>query len=62
MGQDASREPAPSPQQGPGVLVGDCCGGATIMRAGDQPDFVGLVYIATFARDAGASPPAVPFG
>jgi hypothetical protein len=49
-------------QQGPAVHVGHCCGGAAIMKAGDRPDFVGLVYIAAFAPDAGESLLAARFG
>jgi hypothetical protein len=39
----------------------DCRGGAAVMKAGDRPDFVGLVYIATFAPDA-ARARRPPFG
>jgi hypothetical protein len=40
----------------------DCRGGAAVMKAGDRPDFVGLVYIAAFAPDAGESLLAARFG
>jgi len=43
-------------QKGPVLLVGHSYGGAVITEAGDQPDVVGLVYIAAFAPDAGESP------
>ncbi|WP_347905375.1 alpha/beta hydrolase [Pseudomonas purpurea] len=43
-------------QQGPVLLVGHSYGGAVITEAGDQPNVVGLVYIAAFAPDAGESP------
>jgi len=36
--------------------VGHSYGGAVITEAGDQPNVVGLVYIAAFAPDAGESP------
>jgi pimeloyl-ACP methyl ester carboxylesterase len=42
-------------QQGPVLLVGHSYGGAVITEAGDQPNVVGLVYIAAFAPDAGES-------
>lgn len=38
---------------GPVLLVGHSYGGAVITEAGDQPNVVGLVYIAAFAPDAG---------
>lgn len=38
------------------LLVGHSYGGAVITEAGDQPNVVGLVYIAAFAPDAGESP------
>ena len=41
---------------GPVLLVGHSYGGAVITEAGDQPNVVGLVYIAAFAPDAGESP------
>ncbi len=43
-------------QDGPVILVGHSYGGAVITQAGDQPNVVGLVYIAAFAPDAGESP------
>ncbi|WP_395608060.1 alpha/beta hydrolase [Pseudomonas sp. B22129] len=43
-------------QKGPVLLVGHSYGGAVITEAGDQPNVVGLVYIAAFAPDAGESP------
>jgi pimeloyl-ACP methyl ester carboxylesterase len=43
-------------QKGPVLLVGHSYGGAVITEAGDQPNAVGLVYIAAFAPDAGESP------
>jgi hypothetical protein len=49
-------------QNGPVVPVGHCHGGAAIMKAGDRPDFVGLVYIAAFGPDAGKSLLAARFG
>jgi pimeloyl-ACP methyl ester carboxylesterase len=42
--------------RGPVLLVGHSYGGAVITEAGDQPNVVGLVYIAAFAPDAGESP------
>ncbi|MFM0209587.1 alpha/beta hydrolase [Paraburkholderia sediminicola] len=42
--------------KGPVLLVGHSYGGAVITEAGDQPNVVGLVYIASFAPDAGESP------
>ena len=44
---------------GPVLLVGHSYGGAVITEAGDQPNVVGLVYIAAFAPDAGESPGAI---
>lgn len=44
---------------GPVVLVGHSYGGAVITEAGNQPNVVGLVYIAAFAPDAGESPAAL---
>lgn len=41
---------------GPVLLVGHSYGGAVITEAGNQPNVVGLVYIAAFAPDAGESP------
>jgi pimeloyl-ACP methyl ester carboxylesterase len=46
-------------QQQPVLLVGHSYGGAVITAAGDQPNVVGLVYIAAFAPDAGESPGAI---
>lgn len=46
-------------QAGPVLLVGHSYGGAVITEAGDQPNVVGLVYIAAFAPDAGESPGAI---
>ncbi|MEO8726185.1 MAG: alpha/beta hydrolase [Acidobacteriaceae bacterium] len=43
-------------QKGPVLLVGHSYGGAVITQAGDQPNVVGLVYIAAFAPDDGESP------
>ncbi|ABF11819.1 alpha/beta hydrolase [Cupriavidus metallidurans] len=43
-------------QPGPVLLVGHSYGGAVITQAGNQPNVVGLVYIAAFAPDAGESP------
>ncbi|MGE7955112.1 alpha/beta hydrolase [Pseudomonas sp. NPDC089530] len=45
--------------EGPVLLVGHSYGGAVITEAGDQPNVVGLVYIAAFAPDAGESPGAI---
>jgi pimeloyl-ACP methyl ester carboxylesterase len=39
--------------KGPVLLVGHSYGGAVITAAGNQPNVVGLVYIAAFAPDAG---------
>lgn len=41
---------------GPVVLVGHSYGGAVVTEMGDQPNVLGLVYIAAFAPDAGESP------
>jgi pimeloyl-ACP methyl ester carboxylesterase len=43
-------------QKGPVLLVGHSYGGVVITEVGDQPNVVGLVYIAAFAPDAGESP------
>lgn len=43
-------------ENGPVLLVGHSYGGAVITEAGNQPNVVGLVYIAAFAPDAGESP------
>lgn len=42
--------------EGPVILVGHSYGGAVITEAGNQPNVVGLVYVAAFAPDAGESP------
>lgn len=42
-------------QKGPVLLVGHSYGGAVITEAGNEPNVVGLVYIAAFAPDAGES-------
>ncbi len=42
-------------QKGPVLLVGHSYGGAVITAAGNQPNVVGLVYIAAFAPDDGES-------
>jgi pimeloyl-ACP methyl ester carboxylesterase len=42
-------------QKEPVLLVGHSYGGAVITEAGNQPNVVGLVYIAAFAPDAGES-------
>ncbi|MCU0070236.1 alpha/beta hydrolase [Pseudomonas koreensis] len=41
---------------GPVLLVGHSYGGAVITQAGNQPNVVGLVYIAAFAPDQDESP------
>lgn len=45
--------------EGPVLLVGHSYGGAVITEAGNEPNVVGLVYIAAFAPDAGESPGAI---
>ena len=40
-------------QKGPVLLVGHSYGGAVITQAGNQPNVVGLVYIAAFAPEIG---------
>ena len=40
-------------QKGPVLLVGHSYGGAVITQVGNQPNVVGLVYIAAFAPDEG---------
>lgn len=45
-----------SQQDGPVLLVGHSYGGAVITEAGNQPNVIGLVFIAAFAPDAGESP------
>jgi pimeloyl-ACP methyl ester carboxylesterase len=42
-------------ENGPIVLVGHSYGGVVITEAGNDPNVVGLVYIAAFAPDAGQS-------
>ena len=42
-------------QDGPAILVGHSYGGAVISEAGRHERVAGLVYIATFAPDAGES-------
>src|SRR5215471_11032118 len=42
-------------QKGPVLLVGHSYGGVVLTEAGNQPNVVGLVYIAAFAPDAGES-------
>ena len=42
-------------QKGPVVLVGHSYGGVVITEAGNDPNVVGLVYIAAFAPDTGES-------
>ena len=42
-------------QKGPVLLVGHSYGGVVITEAGNQPNVVGLVYIAAFAPDVGES-------
>lgn len=44
-----------SAQKGPVILVGHSYGGAVITEAGNDPNVVGLVYIAAFAPDKGES-------
>ena len=44
---------------GPVLLVGHSYGGAVITEAGNQPNVIGLVYIAAFAPDAGESPGSI---
>lgn len=46
-------------QQGNVLLVGHSYGGAVITQAGNEPNVVGLVYIAAFAPDAGESPGSI---
>lgn len=40
-------------QDGPTILVGHSYGGVIITEAGNEPNVVGLVYVAAFAPDAG---------
>src|SRR4249920_2608279 len=42
-------------QHGPVILVGHSYGGVVITEAGNDPQVVGLVYIAAFAPDKGES-------
>src|SRR5215510_3398484 len=42
-------------QDGPVILVGHSWGGAVITEAGDDPKVAGLVYVAAYVPDAGAS-------
>src|SRR5262249_4894667 len=51
-------------QDGPVILVGHSWGGAVITEAGDDPQVVGLVYVAAFVPDIGASAndTSAPFG
>src|SRR3984957_5680600 len=42
-------------QKGPVLLVGHSYGGAVITEAGNQPNVVGLVFIAAFPPGAGES-------
>jgi pimeloyl-ACP methyl ester carboxylesterase len=57
LAEDAERTRKMMAQQnGPILLVGHSYGGAVITEAGDQPNVLGLVYIAAFAPDEGESP------
>jgi pimeloyl-ACP methyl ester carboxylesterase len=51
-------------QDGPTILVGHSWGRAVITVAGDDPKVAGLVYVAAYAPDAGASAneTSTPFG
>lgn len=51
-------------QDGPAILVGHSWGGAVITQAGDDPKVAGLVYVAAYTPDAGASAneTSTPFG
>jgi len=51
-------------QDGPVILVGHSWGGAVISEAGEDPKVVGLVYVAAFVPDVGASAneTGAPFG
>src|SRR5215471_7250048 len=42
-------------QDGPVILVGHSWGGAVITEVGDDPKVVGLVYVAAFVPELGAS-------
>ncbi|GMA14234.1 alpha/beta hydrolase (plasmid) [Deinococcus metallilatus] len=46
-------------EEGPVLLVGHSYGGAVITEAGNEPNVVGLVYVAAFAPDSGESPGAI---
>lgn len=60
LAEDAERTRKMVAQQaGPTLLVGHSYGGAVITEAGNQPNVVGLVYIAAFAPDAGESPAGI---
>jgi len=51
-------------QDGPVILVGHSWGGAVISEVGDDPKVAGLVYVAAYAPDVGASAneTSAPFG
>jgi pimeloyl-ACP methyl ester carboxylesterase len=51
-------------QDGPVILVGHSWGGAVITEAGDDPKVAGLVYVAAYTPDIGASAndTSAPFG
>jgi len=51
-------------QDGPVILVGHSWGGAVISEAGDDPKVVGLVYVAAYVPEVGASAnqTGAPFG
>jgi pimeloyl-ACP methyl ester carboxylesterase len=51
-------------QDGPVILVGHSWGGAVITEAGDDPKVAGLVYVAAWVPDVGASAneTSAPFG
>ena len=51
----AATKRALAAQNGPSVLVGHSYGGVVITEAGNDPNVVGLVYIAAFAPDEGES-------
>jgi pimeloyl-ACP methyl ester carboxylesterase len=51
----ATTKRAIATQDGPVILVGHSYGGAVITEAGNDPNVVGLVYIAAFAPDRGES-------
>jgi pimeloyl-ACP methyl ester carboxylesterase len=56
LGEDvATVKRAIALENGPIVLVGHSYGGVVITEAGNDPNVVGLVYIAAFAPDAGQS-------